>query len=67
MTIRTRKLVGTIILLVFITVYCLLAMALAVSVLPNASAAGQLVFYAVAGLLWVIPAGLLVSWMGKPD
>jgi hypothetical protein len=24
-------------------------------------------YYIVAGLLWVFPAGALISWMQKPD
>ena len=27
----------------------------------------QWLYFLVAGLLWVLPAGLLVRWMQKPD
>jgi hypothetical protein len=64
---RVRKLVGTIVLVAFIAVYALLVMALAASRLADLPAAGQLVFYAVAGLLWVLPAGLIIAWMQRPD
>ncbi|HEX2256295.1 MAG TPA: DUF2842 domain-containing protein [Afifellaceae bacterium] len=64
---RVRKLVGTIALLAFIGLYALLVMALAASRLAELSGPAQLVFYAVAGLLWVLPAGLIVSWMQRPD
>jgi hypothetical protein len=66
MTPRTRKLVGTIILLVFLTVYALLAMAAAIILQVNASKFVELTYYVVAGLLWVLPAGLIVTWMQKP-
>jgi hypothetical protein len=33
----------------------------------NASKLVELVFYVVAGLAWVIPAGLLIRWMQRPD
>jgi hypothetical protein len=64
---RFRKLVGTFALLAFIALYALIVMALAATKLPSLSGLGQLVFYAVAGLLWVLPAGLIVSWMQRPD
>jgi hypothetical protein len=64
---RTRKLVGTVALLAFIAVYALVVMALAASRLTELSAPGQLLFYAAAGLVWVLPAGLLIGWMQRPD
>ncbi len=66
MTPRIRKLVGTIILLVVIAVYCLLAMAAAVILQVNeANKTIELIYYVTAGLLWVLPAGLIIKWMQK--
>jgi hypothetical protein len=62
-----RKLIGTIILVITVPVYALIAMVIAVAVLPSVNVWGQLVYYVVAGLLWVPPAGLLITWMAKPD
>lgn len=68
MTIRTRKLVGTLVLLAFIMIYALLAMAAAVVLQVNqVSKLVELAFYAIAGLVWILPAGLIISWMGRPD
>lgn len=68
MTQRTRKLVGTIALLVMITLYALLALAVAIVLqVRQANQFVEIVYYVVAGLLWVIPAGLLIKWMAKPD
>jgi hypothetical protein len=67
MTMRTRKLVGTVALLVFLAVYALVAMATAVVLQVNASKAVELAYYVVAGLAWVVPAGVIVSWMQRPD
>lgn len=64
---RTRKLVGTIILVAFVSTYALTAMTLAATRLPGSSGLTQLVFYVVAGLIWVLPAGILVTWMQRPD
>jgi len=65
MTPRTRKLVGTILLLVLIAVYSLIAMAVAVILQVNASKPVELLYYVIAGLLWVLPAGLIIKWMQK--
>ena len=67
MTIRQRKLAGTIALLVFLAVYALAAMLVAVVLQVNASKTVELFYYVVAGLAWVIPAGAIIKWMQKPD
>jgi hypothetical protein len=67
MPIRIRKLIGTIALLMLVSVWGLLAMALAQSVLTDINGVVAAIFYAVAGLGWVLPAMPLVSWMSKPD
>ncbi len=64
---RTRKLVGTILLLVVLIIYSLLVMLAAAAVLPGGGKIVELIFYAVAGLAWVLPAGYLIKWMyGAP-
>jgi hypothetical protein len=61
---RTRKLIGAILLLFFLITYVLLAMAFAIVMqMDKANGAVVLAFYAVAGTIWVIPAGLIVQWM----
>jgi peptidoglycan/LPS O-acetylase OafA/YrhL len=68
MTQRQRKFLGTIALLLLIAVYALLAMAVAIVLqVHNASKMAELLYYVIAGLLWTLPAGLLISWMQKPD
>lgn len=68
MTMRTRKLLGTILLLVLVVVYALLALAVAIVLQVNqASKLAELAYYVVAGLLWVLPAGWLISWMSRAD
>jgi len=66
-TIRVRKLIGAVLLLIFIAVYALAVMAVAIVLQVNASKWVELVFYIVGGLAWVIPAALLVRWMVRPD
>ncbi|NVN86481.1 MAG: DUF2842 domain-containing protein [Rhodopseudomonas sp.] len=67
MTIRTRKLFGTIALLVLVVVWSLLAMALAQLPVLADSQLLQGVYYVVAGLGWVLPAMPIISWMLRPD
>lgn len=67
MTIRKRKLVGTIALLVLVIVWSLLGMTIAQTPWLAASKLAQAIFYVVAGLGWVLPAMPLISWMSRPD
>jgi hypothetical protein len=67
MSIRTRKLVGTIALLALVILWGLVAMALAQSVLTNINGWVATIYYIVAGLGWVLPAMPLISWMVRPD
>ena len=61
----SRKLAGTLLLVAFIIVYVLLAMVVAAAVLPRAGGVLQFIYYAVAGLAWVPPAGWIISWMHR--
>ena len=69
MKIRTRKFIGTIALLVLITVWALVGNA--AMWMPwfglAESSWRQWIYYAVVGLGWVLPAMPIVSWMLRPD
>ena len=67
MTIRTRKFIGTIALLMLVVVWSLLGMAVAQMPWLANSGMLQAVFYVVAGIGWVLPAMPIVSWMSRPD
>ena len=67
MPLRIRKLIGTIALLVLLSAWALLAMALAQSVLTDSNGVVAAIFYVVAGLGWVLPAMPLVAWVSRPD
>jgi hypothetical protein len=67
MTIRTRKFIGTIALLVLVVVWSLLGMAAAQMPWLAESGWRQAIFYVVAGIGWVLPAMPIVSWMARPD
>lgn len=67
MTIRTRKLIGTFVLVALLMVYFMIAMVATASILPGKHIVIQTIGYAVAGLLWIVPAGMLIRWMSRPD
>lgn len=64
---RARKLIGTVLLLAFITFYAFATMMLGLWVLKDASGGMQALFYVVTGCLWAFPAMLILKWMMKPD
>lgn len=59
----TRALIGTMALVLFLTVYVLLATVVAGQVLPSAGRIAEFLYYAIAGLAWVPVAGLIIRWM----
>jgi hypothetical protein len=67
MPIRTRKLIGAIALLILVVAWSLGAMAIAQVALTTANHLVAGIYYLAAGLGWVLPAMLLVSWMSRPD
>ncbi|MEL6748176.1 MAG: DUF2842 domain-containing protein [Pseudomonadota bacterium] len=67
MHIRTRKLIGTILFLLLIFVYSFLVMIFAPPILMNATWYVEALFYFVAGLAWVPVAGMIITWMSRPD
>ena len=66
MPIRLRKLLGALALILLITIWALLAMAVAQFPAIKANAVIEALYYVVAGLAWVLPAMPLVRWMSRP-
>lgn len=64
--VRQRKLLGTVLLLLLVGFWALLAMALAQSVLTAINGFTAAIYYVIAGLGWVPPAMLLIRWMSRP-
>jgi flagellar biogenesis protein FliO len=65
MSIRLRKFLGAIMLIVLVVAWALVAMALAQSPLIKANGVIEVLYYAVAGLGWVLPAMPLIRWMSR--
>jgi hypothetical protein len=67
MTIRTRKLIGTVLMIVLVMGWAFFFMSLAQGRIADANRAWQFGYYVLAGVGWVIPAALLIKWMSRPD
>lgn len=67
MSASIRKLIGTILILVFLAVYALVVAVLSYPILKDASKLSEFLFYMIAGLAWVLPAGVIIKWMAKAD
>jgi hypothetical protein len=67
MSIRLRKFIGTVTLLVLVIVWALAAMALAQFPAIRDNAVLSVAYYAIAGLGWVLPAMPVISWMSRPN
>ncbi|MGI0017704.1 MAG: DUF2842 domain-containing protein [Nitrosotalea sp.] len=65
LTPSTKKLIGTIVILLWVPVYALLAMRVGISVLTGANPFVELIYYAIAGTAWIIPIGLMLPWMSR--
>jgi hypothetical protein len=65
MPIRLRKFLGAIALIVLVTVWALVAMALAQAPAIHDSAILSVAYYVIAGLGWVLPAMPIVAWMTR--
>jgi hypothetical protein len=65
MSIRTRKFIGAILLILLVAVWALLAMAFAQFAFSSPNAITAMIFYVVVGLGWIFPAMPLIRWMEK--
>jgi hypothetical protein len=63
MSVKIRRLIGTLAIITLVVVYAFAAMMVALIVLPGSGTLAQFSFYAVAGVLWAAPAAWIISWM----
>jgi hypothetical protein len=66
MSIRLRKLIGAVVLIILVVTWALVAMAVAQFPAIKANGLIEVIYYVVAGLGWVLPAMPLVRWMSRP-
>ncbi|WEX78574.1 DUF2842 domain-containing protein [Sinorhizobium numidicum] len=66
MPVRLRKLIGTILIIVLVIVYALAAVTFASLLLGASPWWVHLLYFFFTGLLWILPAMLIIKWMEKP-
>lgn len=66
MSASTRRLLGMIILILGLVIYCGLVVALAVRILPI-NGFVDFLFYLVAGILWIFPARWLIFRINREN
>jgi hypothetical protein len=67
MTQSTRKLLGTVLILVSLVVWSVLGMWIYMSFLGAAAWWLLIGFFALMGMSWFYPATWIIRWMAKPD
>ncbi|MFN3718906.1 MAG: DUF2842 domain-containing protein [Rhizobium rhizophilum] len=63
---KLRSFIGTILIILIVSIYALLATTIATATLAMAPWWGHLLYFLLTGLLWVIPAMLVIKWMAGP-
>ncbi|MEO3387577.1 DUF2842 domain-containing protein [Mesorhizobium sp. CAU 1741] len=66
MPVRLKSFIGTILLVLLVIVYAVVATIVAVAQLAESGPLVHLAYFFLTGLLWVLPAMLIVKWMLKP-
>ena len=65
---RLRTFIGTVVTVIFVIVYALVAMALAQArFVQEAHPLVQALCYMILGLAWALPMLPLIRWMQRPD
>ena len=62
---RIRKLIGTLALIFLVGLWAVVISIVAMGMM-NASRMVQMLFFLVAGLIWIVPAGAIIAWMQRP-
>ena len=63
MPLRLKKLIGTVLLIVLVIVYAIVATTVAVAQLSESGPVAHLAFFFLTGLLWILPAMGIIKWM----
>lgn len=66
MSVRLRKFIGTVLLIVIVLVYAFLATTIATLTLGASPWWVHLLYFTFTGLLWILPAMVLIKWMAGP-
>jgi hypothetical protein len=63
MPIRLKKLIGTILLIILVIVYAMVATIVAMAQLAESGPLVHLAFFLFTGVLWIVPAMGIIKWL----
>lgn len=66
MPVRLKKFIGTILIVILVIVYALMATTIATYRLAESAWYVHLLYFFLTGILWVVPAMFLIRWMARP-
>ena len=64
---RLKKLIGTIIIPIWLIIFIGIVALLAEILLPNLNGLMIFLFYLISGLIWILPVLPIISWMHKQN
>lgn len=64
---RTRKFIGIFFILALVFLYSIVAVTIASVTLAQAPWYAHTLFFMFSGVLWVVPAMVVIKWMARPD
>jgi len=62
---RARKAMGCFVLLAYLALYAGAAATIGAQLLPHLSGWAELIYFVVAGVIWVFPLRPLFAWMNR--
>ena len=60
---RAKKMIGMFFIVLLVIVYALIAVAVASATLANAPWYAHMAYFAFSGVLWIVPAMVIIKWM----
>ncbi len=67
MPFRLKKLIGSFMILAIAIIYALVATTIAAAKLGESSSLVHLAYFALTGILWIVPAMFIIKWMSKDN
>ena len=64
---RLKKLIGTMIIPIWLIIFIGIVALLAEILLPNLNGLMVFLFYLISGLIWILPVLPIISWMQKQN
>lgn len=66
MPVRLKKFIGTVLIVVLVILYALIATTVATYRLAESPWYVHLIYFLVSGVVWVVPAMFIIKWMERP-